>query len=290
MPVSSRIVWLVVWPLLAFGCNGDGSAGGPVDVTSDTADELASDGSAEVTPDAPSDVTDEGVVPPDFSCVDTLPWPLPSEQSVDFDGLLLELASGEPLAAVSVTACALDDISCENPLDTATSGADGRFTVTLPTGQAGFDGYLTMEHEDLTPTLFFLWPPVTRPGESETFYVLSDATWEFFHGVLGVTLDPERGHMGLQAEDCAHVPAAGVSLAASTADESTVALYIHGLPTTEVTETDESGFGGFLNLPVGPVTLSGSVAGEEIGAVDVFIRAGFLSDTSLAPRPAAAAR
>lgn len=105
-------------------------------------------------------------------------------------------------------------------------------------------------------------------------------------GVISVTSDPARGSLAFLALTCTGARAVGVSAAAPTADASTTLTYIAGsLPSKTATETDASGVGAFVNLPVGPVALSGSYSGKAIGSTSVFIRAGFVTSTNLIPTP-----
>ncbi|MCC6408903.1 MAG: hypothetical protein IT453_17205 [Planctomycetes bacterium] len=68
----------------------------------------------------------------------------------------------------------------------------------------------------------------------------------------------------------------------------TTRVYIAGsLPSKTATETDASGAGAFVNLPVGPVTLSGALvsSGAKIGSHAAFTRAGYVTLANVIPTP-----
>ena len=58
---------------------------------------------------------------------------------------------------------------------------------------------------------------------------------------------------------------------------STVQYYlVGGLPTTAATETDSLGGGGAVNVPVGPLTITATLAGtsQTLGSLKIYIAPG----------------
>ncbi|MBV9946300.1 MAG: hypothetical protein JOZ69_05595 [Myxococcales bacterium] len=107
----------------------------------------------------------------------------------------------------------------------------------------------------------------------------------------GTTLDPTRGHFGANALDCNFGPAAGVSFSADAADVMTRAYYlVHGVPAATPTATDQSGIGGFINLPAnGPARLvtvratSGAAGAKSMGSLTVIVRPATVTAMSTFP-------
>ncbi len=74
----------------------------------------------------------------------------------------LDEPAGVVAPGFDVKACAAGDVDCASPLDTATTDALGRASLSLPTGDTGFGGYLFVQGEPGLSSRFFFRPPVRR--------------------------------------------------------------------------------------------------------------------------------
>ncbi len=186
----------------------------------------------------------------------------------------------EGITDATVRVCEYTDIDCENPVDEGITDADGEVEVDVPTDSRH---YVEASGEDLATTLSFSNGPVDD-GLIINFLVLTLGQLDQFivlAGGEGSVADPARGHIGLSAEDCNGVLAAGVELGVDTADEDTLFGYFGetGFPTQDGTETTADGRLGVANVPVGEATITGTLAAgdEELGVRTVFVRAGAVS-------------
>lgn len=224
-----------------------------------------------------------------WGCLGNACLPTPGA-ATSFNQLLTvkNLIGGAAVQGVTVKVCARTDASCAHPLSTLTSAADGTATASLPvTAGVGFDGYLDMSGGGILPALFYPYPPwVADSGGSKRLNVSTPGQFSLFAGLAGATLDDTRGHVGMVAYDCGLQKAPGVALTASTADASSTREYTrNNLPNSSVTETGPDGGGGFINLPVGPVTITGVRSDNQahVGTITVQIRAGTLTTASFSP-------
>jgi hypothetical protein len=240
-----------------------------------------------------------------WACLDSpIRWPKPSGVgTITFSVTFVDFSAEAPYVGATVKACDKLDYACATPLAQSTTDTTGLVGVTVPAGLAGFDGYLDVsggndgDAGSDAPAFPALWYPVpfivadgwrgkTEIPSTNELYALTQAT--------GVTLDPTRGHFGLNAVDCAFTSAAGVSYSVDIADSKTVGYYfIGGVPVTTATATDQSGVGAFLNLPTTPPArlavvkaTSGVAAGKTMGSLSFVIRPGtFTTGSSYPPIP-----
>jgi hypothetical protein len=80
----------------------------------------------------------------------------------------------------------------------------------------------------------------------------------------------------------------GVSFEIDVADPQIQVAYLDTKSSKlnpSATKTDETGKGGFANVPPGPVTVTAKVAGRIIGKQSAFVRAGTASMLVLGPTP-----
>ncbi|MBI5502065.1 MAG: hypothetical protein HY907_17615 [Deltaproteobacteria bacterium] len=256
-----------------------------------TTDESADDGTTEAAEDAGDEVADDGgPPPPDWSCLGSVVWGTPIEASLDMTGTALDYVTDAPIEGATVKVCARADAACATPLDEGTTDAAGQVTLTVPLGTTGFDGYFEVSATGYVTVLRYTVEPITEmPGaDARVVSMVDTTTFAMLAAAAGVTPDPTRGHLVVNALDCNPTLAAGVSLDVDTADVSSTAVYmVGGLPSTSATETDSSGAAGFINLPAGAATISTTLVstGEAIASTDITIRAGAAALFPLPPTP-----
>ena len=216
----------------------------------------------------------------DWSCAGDTPE-APSSEMVTMSVVLEGFPDGNPVSGATVKVCAAGDLErCEAPLSTETTDAEGRISITLP---ADFGGYLEATGGNRFPSLLYFTRPPTE-GRQESFPVLGDSIVNGFAGILGATIDPNRGHAALIALDCRSRTASGVQFTAANSDDQTTYGYaVEGLPAPEATATDSSGIIGIFNLPAGVTTISGEADGMEVFEREVQLRAGFITSGGLQP-------
>ena len=169
------------------------------------------------------------------------------------------------------------------PLSTATTDAMGKATVMIDSTKAA---YVEVSGAAVVTSLFHFNHLGETPVINPVYGVLTPALLDSFVGLVGATVDPERGHLGMTTLDCLYQAAPGVQVAIDTADAmSTFGYFVGAVPNKTATETDATGLVGIANLPVGVATASSKVAsdGKAIGDAIVNIRKGCVSGVTVTP-------
>jgi hypothetical protein len=235
-----------------------------------------------------------------WQCLDgPILWPKPKNVgNINFSVTFVDFSSERPFVGVTVKACSKLDFSCATPLATSSSDGTGLVALTVPAGLAGFDGYLDVSGGKIDgsgsaayPALWYPVPFVVADGWRGRTQLLSADEFPALAEVTGTALDPTRGHFGANALDCAFGPASGVSFSADAADAKTQSYYlVGGVPVGSATSTDQSGLGGFINLPTnGPARLvvvravSSAAGGKTMGMLTFVVRPGTLTAMSTFP-------
>jgi hypothetical protein len=216
-----------------------------------------------------------------WECLATpVAWPkAPPAGTITFSVTFVNFTAEAPFVGSAVKACSKLDLTCQNPLDVATTDASGTVTVTVPAGLSGFDGYLDVSGgkaggtgSPVFPALWYPVPFIVADGSRGPTTLLGADEFTTLTMATGTTLDPNRGHITLNAVDCAFGPAAGVSFVVDSADQSTVSYYlIGGVPTTTAMATDQYGIGAFINVPTTLATMGdAAVATPKLAVVRAF--------------------
>lgn len=160
-----------------------------------------------------------------------------------------------------VRACAQRDLACDNPL-TPSLPVDAQGWVDMPLFD-GFDGYLEVTSPSTVPMMLFYQEPLrgTSRIDGEPLAQLEVPVLAQLSAALGSPQQAELGLLILRAFDCNGDGAPGVRF---TVDRPGVPYYfVAGLPSSMVTETDGSGLGGFLNVPIGITVVDGALTSGE---------------------------
>jgi hypothetical protein len=190
---------------------------------------------------------------------------------------------------ILVSACGESDLPCATPLATGTTDDAGTVGLHLPNAGDGFHGYLDVTGPSFTEQLVYFSHPVTSgnltvlAGDSLVYqYVFPSGT-------------TTRGRLWIIAEGCVGTPAFGASFAISNADPQTVYEVYAGLttiadadifpPTQWVTGSSLVAYGFADNAPTGPTTVTTTYAGQPVGSMHVYLRAGAVVQAVLAPTP-----
>jgi hypothetical protein len=265
-------------------------------------------------PDAPSDAgsDDAGAdsaihVPPltgDYSCVGKITYPAPASQSAKVSFVNIDAFSNVPVKSASVKACALGDTTCAEPtVVTTTDEAGIAMLDPLPLGTVGFPGYFEVTLPDEAPNLNFVSPPIIEDRSYQRIY-WSKAALTNLAALVGVTWDPTRGHVFIEAHDCTEYPngincqgrgdesckghgPGGIAFELDVHDPAIVLGYLFppSVSRTAGGTYEGIGQGGFINVPPGDVTVIGKIAatGQIVSRQKLFVRAGAYSMVVLQP-------
>jgi hypothetical protein len=235
--------------------------------------------------------TTRGAQCANFACVGNLTPVAPTKENYTFTVKPKDFQSGKALPNVKINVCAMDDLECATPLTTATTDASGAAQLTAKAGVNGIEGYFEFTGGGIVPTnAFFKTVNLTKEfdGGEIVPLLVSTSTFGLLTSVIGVTIDPERGSVIFSAQDCSRLGTAGISVAVPSADAKSTLTYIKGsLPSKTETQTDPSGAGAVLNLPLGPFEITGTIVhdGTVIGKHSGFVRKGYLSSVNVEPMP-----
>jgi len=198
---------------------------------------------------------------------------------------LQDAVSSTPLPGILAQRCRKLDLTCDNPIDMTTADANGGVAMQV---EAGFDGYVQLTGTKIAPSLYFL----TTPTSGDLDLPSVPLTSPFVAGGIvqaagGTTWDKERGIVLLTAFDCQGKGASNITYSiGGTPDPSTFVFYlVGGSPTTTVTFTDATGYGGLVNVRPGVTTISALLepSGRKISKLSVLVRAGYVSYSRVTP-------
>jgi hypothetical protein len=233
-----------------------------------------------------------------WTCVGRVAWPAAKALT-----RALTVRLTPPSAGVTVKLCDWTDVTCASPVDNQVKTTDSAGSVTLldssPTslnGQNfGLDGYLDLstpgvDPPPLIPTLVFWNFPLSEPQANlnTAIPVFSASELDLVLSTGGVTVDTQRGIVGVVALDCLGVQAPGVTFTmTSGADAETQIVYAVQQGVNQVGPTGDNGTAFFANVPAGPVTITATpvALGQVSSNAHVYVRAGGLTEVAMLPTP-----
>jgi hypothetical protein len=163
-----------------------------------------------------------------------------------------DLVSHTPIVGLRADLCRKVDVACAEPVATVTSDASGK--VSFSGVEANFSGYATLSAEGIVPTLYFFNPPIASDLEIPSLSLSTPQSRSALLGQLGA--DTALGDLLFNVFDCQGKPANGVSYTLSPSGSGAIPFYLSsGLPTRNAATTDATGYGGFVNVPAGTVTI-----------------------------------
>lgn len=226
-------------------------------------------------------------MPADLDCVGD-PEPTTAPESITVTGRTnAPTAQGSnPVADVVIEAFTVADGT--TPIATATSDAQGEFTLTIDTGEEPVDGYVRATDAGYLVT--YVWPPapLTADVASMPVLLLSESTLGLFPLLGAPEQDPAKGMMGLVVMDCAGDPIEGATV--TVTGNGTVVYTNDGLPAAGATATDASGVVLIFNIDPGEVTVDGTAMGMSLRDRVVTVLANTVTTTVIAPGPIDTAR
>lgn len=182
--------------------------------------------------------------------------------------------------------CSRSDLNCQEPRAVVDPDDQGYVHVDV---EYGFTGYFEFTGDNFQSSLFVI-NPMQADSEGPALQALSPFTAGVLaSALLNTNLEPTLAHSIMALEDCNQKRMAGVSLAASVVDAQgrSHVFYIlnPGTPVPGGTETNDLGQGGYINLPPGVGTITGTYNArqEHVVHIDLPLRPGFFSYGLLRP-------
>lgn len=202
--------------------------------------------------------------------------------------LLDAIDSTKVLPGISAQLCRKLDAMCETPVGAMTT-SDENGVVTMQV-EKGFDGFVQLTGAKIAPSMYFLTAPASGDLDLPSVPLASPfAASSIVLQAGGNTWAKDTsGIVLLTAFDCAGTSAASINFSiGGTPDPKTFIFYlVNSLPTTDVSMTDETGYGGLVNVPAGVATISsllGGPSGHKVSKISVLVRAGYVSYSRVTP-------
>jgi hypothetical protein len=198
--------------------------------------------------------------PADLSCVNLEPTVGVVPDPLTIAGHTRSIgASGS--SAVAGAAVSIRKGSDDSELATTTSASDGAYMLSVATGGEQVTAYLHASADTFFPSNLF--PPDAIDGDIASLNIplFSTQLLPLLATFAGTELIAGDGVAILQIDDCAGVSMAGVKIQVTNGNKDTKVVYGAGdnsLPSPGATETDEGGTVFILNIPPGPITISGT--------------------------------
>lgn len=231
-------------------------------------------------------IVDPNPVDPRWACIGNIPEPVeqPGVTHI-YRQAINDVVDELPPEGLTVKLCQTVDIACASPLIADVPvAADGTVEVEVP---SGFEGYLDLVSDETMPALLFLGPPITADVlQTEPVQLVSQGLFDSIVTLAGYTPNPERGHALVLMADCNNVGAPGVSMSIDVDDPDTHRFYLYDLiPDPAATLSDDSGNGGYLNIPQGFATIEVTLAEANLlySRARFQVRQGTISYVGLTP-------
>lgn len=204
----------------------------------------------------------------------------PAPAMVTFSGTVTEKPSGKLLANVTLGAYSEGSTT---PVATATTDANGAFTMTIMTGGTALQGYVKATLSNYLDA--YLYPPTAVGADMTgvTVFMVTSGTVDFLSGNLCKDAqDTAKGLIAVEVLDATMAKVAGAKVASSPAAMSY--CYNSGaLPSSTASMTDVDGIGYMLNVPPGTATVSATKSGSTFKSHQLNARAGALTLTIIQP-------
>jgi hypothetical protein len=231
-------------------------------------------------------VVDPNPVEERWKCLGNIPEPMPQPGVIHhYRQPIFKVVDNEPPAGMRVNLCQTIDVTCETPiLEDVPADADGTIEFDV---ESGFEGYLEITSDETMPTLAFFGPPIVADvDQAEALRLVSQSSFDAIVMYAGFETDPQRGHALALLSDCSGHGTAGVSMEIDVDDPATQRFFLYNLlPDPNGTVSDDSGNGGYLNIPVGFANITSTLAATQqtIAITRFQVRAGTLSYVPLVP-------
>ncbi len=193
---------------------------------------------------------DEKTPAPDFACEGVQP-PATAPDSVKITGVVRSLAGDVNLPGVTV-----QGFASGLPLTPITSDANGEFSFSHETGGVPNNDNISGMADGFLPTIAYPGAPVFADSFFE-LRMLDLATVMKFAMDAEIPLDVTAGTALVRVTDCNESPVPGGKLTVPA--PGNVFYFRFAAPVLTETETDASGIALITNLPLGAVTISGTV-------------------------------
>lgn len=166
---------------------------------------------------------------------------------------------------------------------TATTDANGMYSLVIETGGTAVDGYLKATLSGFLDTYLYPPAPLAEDFDSASLNIVNQSTLDLLSGTLcGSLQESTNGVIGVLVVDSTNAPVAGAMISSSPAAQK-YCYNESGLPNKNATMTDTDGIGYMANVAAGNVTVSATKSGLTFSSHSINARAGVLTTTVVQP-------
>ncbi len=177
-------------------------------------------------------------------------------------------------------------VSDDSMIGTATSAADGTYSITAQSNGAAIDGYLKATKAGLKDTYLYPPGPLSTDFSGATTLMLKANTQGLANQLAGAAApDPLKGWIGVLVVDG---PTAGAMAVMGATITATPTGEIHyngsaGVPQAQAMSTAADGIGYAMNVPAGQIMVGATKTGLTFKAHAINARADKITLTLVAP-------
>lgn len=215
---------------------------------------------------------------------DTPDGPSNVPATITITGAAQEISAGGtgPEEGVLVEAFSNDDET--TVITSATTDAQGNYTLTVTTNGEALDGFLKATKSGLMDTYLYPPEPLGENFDGASINMVTPQTFGFLAGGVfcDANQDSAKGTIAVLVYDAADAPVAGATISSSPAATSDCYNGNSDLPDGNATATAADGIGYLFNV-TGAATVSATATGLTLRSHAVKARAGTLTTTLIRP-------
>ncbi len=188
--------------------------------------------------------------------------------------------SSSPLSGVTISAFKNSDET--TAIQTATSAADGTYSLEITTGGQPLDGFVKATITGFIDTYLYAPAPLAADFASASINMVDSSTYDLLANTLCAGSQvTTNGVIALEVQDDSGNTIAGAT-ATTTPAPTGVCYDLNGFPNKTATATATDGIAYIFNV-TGEATVSASLTGMTFMSHQVNARAGALTTTIVAP-------
>lgn len=206
----------------------------------------------------------------------------PAEQTIAITGTASQRSTSGAVPVEGATIQAFASSDETTPVATATTDANGSYTLTIDTHGVALVGYIKGTMTGMVDTYLYPPGPITADYSDAALNMLAPGTLDLLANTLcRANQDTAMGVIAAEVADAAKTPVAGATFSSTPA----ASLYCYdsgNFPSPTATVTDTDGVGYMYNI-TGDVTVSASKDGSTFKSNTIKVRGGALTTTLIQP-------
>ncbi len=204
-------------------------------------------------------------------------------QSFTISGKTSERSLSGETVVEGVTIQAFASSNEAMPIATATTDAQGSYTLTVMTNGAPLDGYLLATKTGYVDIYLYPTAPFIADFTGGDVNMLTPSNKDFLNSLASGNQMAGKGMIGLQIRDAAGQPVAGATVSSTPASGAYRYTNTSGLPSGNATATSSDGVAFMFNVPSGPITVTATKSGMTFKSHAVLAHPDKFTTTSITP-------